>query len=634
MSLEYHKKGGSISVVTQDTTSSASDSELTPLVQSPSNLNYINNDQINPILENPIFGEDIVDNAAVDMYESLNTSTNMEEENEDVKWLREERLKHRLIAWYRRPSIYMVGIFILIYACMECLCITSVLQLKIEILCHRMMYDNPGLSECDPSKLQKSIANFENVLVFTGGAVKAAVAGKLGSLSDIYGRKKILLLSLAATILGKFLDILILMPSSTIAPHPYALVFSSMVTSLGGSMFVVLALSNSYTLDCIEPNMRTQSLGIIYAFFHIGMAVGPFLGSYLINDIGFPLIQILKTSLTGFILLFVISLLLLPESRSLRARMKSRSVSDASITLRNEFRNEILHSSRFSREMHNIWEAIVALVSPLKTLWVVRKYPNGSLDLKSRNNVIVFVIVNTLVLSCSVGGGSVMMILCSFLFHWNSVQLGYLMGFVMGFRVFVLLIFSPLFQHILKKIFRYDKDYVDNIDIVIFIFALGAEFVGALIKLVSSSKSLFFFSTFFDSFGAILIPCVHSCLVKHTESDKIGELFGAIALIQNLVSLFAPMIFLSFYSLTSAYSPRLTFVLILVILSIAAFSTLFIRKPKEEDLKEFFFDENYSTSDIISGPNNDATDTGISNMNKMPRRQSNANLQRSATYNN
>lgn len=633
MSSGSHKKGGMVSVVTRDTNSSASDSELTPLIQSPSDLNYISNDQINPLLQNPIFGEDIVDNAAVDMYESLNTNTNMEDENEDVKWLREERLRHRLITWYRRPSIYMIGIFVLIYAGMECLSVTSVLQLKIQILCDRMMYDNPGLAECDPSKLQKSIANFENVLVFTGGAVKTAVSGKLGSLSDIYGRKKILLLSLAATILGKFLEILIFMPSSKIAPHPYALVFSNMITSLGGSMFVVLALSNSYTLDCIEPNMRTQSLGIIYAFFNIGMALGPFLGSYLINDVGFPLIHILKTSLTGFFLLFVISLLLLPESRSLRARMKSRSASDASITLRSELRDELLHSSRFSREMDNIRESVIALVSPLKTFWVIRKYPNGSLDLKSRNNVLVFVIVIILVLSCAVGGGSVIMILCSFLFHWNSVQLGYLMGLVMGCRVLVLLIFSPIFQHILKKIFKYDKDYVDNIDIVIFIFALGAEFIGALIKLVSNSESLFYFSTFFDSFGVILIPCVHSCLVKHTEPDKIGELFGAIALIQNLVSLFAPMIFLSFYSLTSSYSPRLTFVLILVLLSTAALSTLFIRKPKEEDLKEFVVDDNdFYNSGIAS--NNDATDTGISNINKMPRRQSNANLQRNATYNN
>ncbi|GMF57551.1 unnamed protein product [[Candida] boidinii] len=88
-----------VSVVTQDTNSSASDSELTPLIQSPSDLNYISNDQINPLLQNPIFGEDIVDNAAVDMYESLNTNTNMEDENEDVKWLREERLRHRLITW-------------------------------------------------------------------------------------------------------------------------------------------------------------------------------------------------------------------------------------------------------------------------------------------------------------------------------------------------------------------------------------------------------------------------------------------------------------------------------------------------------------------------------------------------------
>ncbi|GMF53464.1 unnamed protein product [[Candida] boidinii] len=93
------------------------------------------------------------------------------------------------------------------------------------------------------------------------------------------------------------------------------------------------------------------------------------------------------------------------------------------------------------------------------------------------------------------------------------------------------------------------------------------------------------------------------------------------------------MIFLSFYSLTSSYSPRLTFVLILVLLSTAALSTLFIRKPKEEDLKEFVVDDNdFYNSGIAS--NNDATDTGISNINKMPRRQSNANLQRNATYNN
>jgi MFS family permease len=91
-----------------------------------------------------------------------------------------------------------------------------------------------------------------------------------GRFSDIYGRKPILVLSTAGTILA----FLWLAYASTLESLLIARAF-------GGIMSGNLAAAFAYATDVTDPNNRAKGLGIVASAFGVGFAIGPLLGGFL-----------------------------------------------------------------------------------------------------------------------------------------------------------------------------------------------------------------------------------------------------------------------------------------------------------------------------------------------------------------
>ncbi len=92
----------------------------------------------------------------------------------------------------------------------------------------------------------------------------------LGSLSDRYGRRRIILIATA----GSAIDYVIMANAPTLA-------WFFVARTIAGFTAGVLSTANAYIADVTPPEKRAQSFGLLGAAFGIGFIIGPVLGGLL-----------------------------------------------------------------------------------------------------------------------------------------------------------------------------------------------------------------------------------------------------------------------------------------------------------------------------------------------------------------
>ena len=107
-------------------------------------------------------------------------------------------------------------------------------------------------------------------LMFAFSVMQFLFAPILGNLSDKYGRRPILLLSL----LGLGLDYIFLSFAPTIA----WLFVGRIIAGIGGASFTT---ASAYIADISTPEKRAQNFGLIGAAFGLGFIIGPVIGGLL-----------------------------------------------------------------------------------------------------------------------------------------------------------------------------------------------------------------------------------------------------------------------------------------------------------------------------------------------------------------
>lgn len=122
----------------------------------------------------------------------------------------------------------------------------------------------------------------------------------MGALSDSYGRRPIILISL----LGLGLDYLLM----ALAPNITLLFVGRILSGIMGASFTV---ATAYIADVSTPEKRAQNFGMLGAAFGLGFILGPVIGG-LLGDMGerFPFYAAAILSLLNFIY----GVFILPES--------------------------------------------------------------------------------------------------------------------------------------------------------------------------------------------------------------------------------------------------------------------------------------------------------------------------------
>lgn len=149
-------------------------------------------------------------------------------------------------------------------------------------------------------------ATITGLLVASYAAMQIIGAPILGRLSDQYGRRPILLVSIFGTLLGYIL--------LGFANSLWMLFAARMLDGLTGGN---ISVAQAYIADTSDEKNRARSLGLIGAAFGLGFVVGPMMGG-LLSKLSFAAPAIAASSLAGLNLLTVF--LWLPESLTAERR--------------------------------------------------------------------------------------------------------------------------------------------------------------------------------------------------------------------------------------------------------------------------------------------------------------------------
>ena len=124
--------------------------------------------------------------------------------------------------------------------------------------------------------------------------VGSAVSPLFGKLGDVYGKKRMFLISLTFYIVGVGL--------AGFSPSIYFLLFARALQGMG---FAIIPLSIAIITDVFPRERVAVAQGIISGTFAIGAAAGLIIGSYVVQDLGWQ--YAFHTALVLSIILFVVA---------------------------------------------------------------------------------------------------------------------------------------------------------------------------------------------------------------------------------------------------------------------------------------------------------------------------------------
>lgn len=191
------------------------------------------------------------------------------------------------------------------------------------------------------------------VLVSSYAAMQLLGAPVLGRLSDRFGRRPVLLLS----IFGTFIGFLLLGFATTL----WMLFASRLIDGITGGN---ISVAQAYISDVTDPKDRAKSLGLIGAAFGLGFIIGPVTGGVL-SQWGYAIPAFVAASLAFINLILVFFWLpesLTPERRSaMPVKQPSVSMSALWVALKRPFTGSILITRFFFGLAFALFQTIFAL---------------------------------------------------------------------------------------------------------------------------------------------------------------------------------------------------------------------------------------------------------------------------------
>lgn len=539
-----------------------------------------------------------LEHAVNDVYEALVDEADDYDLDEDAVWLREQRDLNKAIHWLKRPSVLMIGFPLFIFALSFSSGDSTRRMITFKLACNYLAANSPD-GKCDPVDTQLLVSNLYLAYSILSAAFMMFALGKIGMLSDQYGRKPFLIAIVSLVFVARVFKFHVM--------HNYGylrfalMVISEIFGNLCGGTLSLVTLTNCYIADVVESHERIYSLGLGMASLFIGLSIGPIVGNALlslpeaVNNRHYNILDV-KTYINisereflplkfELVLIFVVLMLIIfvvRESRSEKARKKSKTVSRSSLSVNLQgVVSTDVQASNWMRFGH-----AVNFLKPLRLLILPSELSPTTDTMKLRRIRIVILILVTTDCMLTGMGISLMEIYVLFgiyRFNWNSIDIGHLMAVACSTRAVVLIVLSPLITHrLLQKGlgFRVLKNQFDMIDFAVCSLGLLCQATGLFLLNFAPSTTWFLLAMSIMSFGALASPSLNSSIIKFFPESKIGELFGAISLLKNLFSLAGPAIFLSIYksSLAAWNIPGVVFLVSGFLMMLGAFGILMAKR--------------------------------------------------------
>ncbi|KAK9431644.1 major facilitator superfamily domain-containing protein [Lipomyces doorenjongii] len=467
--------------------------------------------------------------------------------------------------WWRRPSIYLFLPAYLVHAIAEGALIAPVLNSIFTLVC-RAYYMQPDDEleamedinrDCQTADMNATVSQFAMVFVLIQGIMAALVSPKLGALSDRIGRRPILAIAAAASLVS---STILAAAMKSASPHAYLwLLVMPILEGLSSSSATVIM--TAYATDCTPPVKRVNAFGHIRACVFCGMALGPALGGMLVkltdNILSVIYVALVMQTLFALFILFV-----LPESLSQERIIDAQELHRISM----EFDAARPRDMRYYLRRLNF-------LQPLRVLW-----PNDGTRLVIKKNIIVLTGIDTVFNGCTTGAIVSILLYAEYTFQWTSVETGFFISLASVCRAIALLVVLPSITYIYKRQRPHAQHEVGASKLDIFMIRVSVIFeMCSYLLMASATNSIeFALAGSLGALGSLESPTIRAALTKHVPTENTGAVLGALSLMQSLSEIVGPIIFSNIYASTIVSYPKAIFFASILTFIIAFVMSLFV----------------------------------------------------------
>lgn len=441
-----------------------------------------------------------------------------------------------------------------------------------------MFANNP---QCRIPEVQALATEFTLYMSLLTGILSAVISPKIGALSDRYGRKYFLAFVVIGGLSVEFVTILAATYPDTV--HYQWILFGSVMDGLCGSFTAAMALTHSYGADVTTPANRGVAFGYFSGALFGGIALGPLLAAFISKVTG-SILSVFWIAFFCHLFVLLYHFFILPESLSHKRQIAARTRHELELSAA-----AATPTSRAARAAN--------LFAPLKIL-----FPTGpGTSPHLRTNLILLASINTLLFGAALGTGAILVYYTNYRFDWGDFETQMFVGLTSAFRVVVLVTVLPLITYIFRT--RYQKRArrraaeaarsndpdaaieeddtrtpgADTLDLVLIRCAIAIEVLAYAGYASARHGGVFFAFGILGSGGAIALPLLQSALSKHVGADRVGQLLGAMGLLNGLARVVFPALFGGLYSLTVGKFPQAVFVVLSVTFGSMGVLSWFVR---------------------------------------------------------
>ncbi|KAI6088830.1 MFS general substrate transporter [Hypoxylon rubiginosum] len=514
------------------------------------------------------------------------------------------------LPWWRRPSVYwLIGPYALFTLAFGGIIVPK-LNLIVDLVCRNYFSDRQVLDpnftfapvimgadnpQCNIPEVQKSVATFTLILSALTGALSAITAPKIGSLSDRYGRKRLMVIASCGGLANEVITILAARFPEIVDYH--WLILGAFFDGLMGSFTAGSVLGHSYVSDCAPPSKRGVHIGYLHACLFSGLAFGPLLAGYFVKWTG-ALISIFYVVLGCHAFVILYFWFILPESMSKRrqiaARQKHQTEREATVV---QIRSAVPESVKgfvgprlasFLDDNMGTWLPALLSANPLAPLKIL--VPSGRGNAPLRRNLILIALIDATIMASAFGAGTVIVLYSEYMFDWGTLEASRFVSIVSMVRVAILLLILPVINYIfrtrpLRRQRRESGDSnvvetnsgADKLDVWLIRVALISDTVGTAGYIFVRKEELFILSGMATAFGGLASATTQSALSKHVPQERVGSLLGAIGLLHALGRVVAPALFNGVYAGTVESYPQGIFVLLTGLFGLIVLGSFFVR---------------------------------------------------------
>lgn len=502
----------------------------------------------------------VAEQTGLTFLESLITDEPQAGESEEMRWLREVRLRHKHMNWFQRPSLAILCSLVMLVCLGETLCITPMIGLTMKKVCEGVAVlhgesDKPvdGV-RCDPEEVQSVMSGISSLTMILTGLACTFTSGTWGEFSDRAGRVRIFGYMALVRVIGNSLHLWALLPSTPY--HKWLIILAGSVSSLSGGMLALLANANSYIADIIEADHRALSMSIMMSAVYGTMGLGPMLGSVLVKNFGGGDRLPIYLSITIGSLAAFLCFTFLREPRHEDAlKLSQTTFTERRDSISSIQSNNTRVSARLATYGRYQLLRLLDVFSSVKKLWL---NPTADGSLVPRYTVVMLVVLDVFFLSMTAASMPALVLFATYQYGWRSVELGYFISIGGLGRAAVLLVISPCLLHLLRKFYKPLNHSIDRIDVTcikISLVLLTCSIVTVLI--FKEHEAALFACAVLQALSAFCSPTIQSAIIKYCSKKFTGQCFGAMALIRSTVMLTVPPILLQIYGTTVSFKPEL-----------------------------------------------------------------------------